>query len=221
MVAVVEIGQISCPASQLQGIQMIAASDFQRVITAVEAAAMVEVTIAELRMEFTVQKSPDCFAASSRRMLLACLAGFARRLIQVIMRTRITLEAGFASRLLLQKIGCLLWKVAAVQKLKNQVQVAMIAAGADRKYFERLEISRKTLLQIAMLATVRSFLRSLKCPDLLLRIWIMAGLHQMANFEFVLLPFLRIHQHLDYQSLQVGFVVNLRTLLLEYQCCLR
>ena len=104
--AVVEVGQISCRASLLQGIQLIAASDSQRVTTAVEAAAMVEVAIAELRMDF-IQKFPDCFAKSNRRMLLACLADFARRLIQVIMRTQITLEAGFASRLLLQKIGCL------------------------------------------------------------------------------------------------------------------
>jgi hypothetical protein len=218
--AVVEVGQISCRVSLLQGIQLIAATDSQRVIAAVEAAARVEVAIAELRMDF-IQKFPDCFAVSSRRMLLGCLAGFARRLIQVIMRTQITQVAGFGSRLLLQKINFLLWQVTVVQKLKNLLQVAMIEAEADRKCFERLEINRKTLLQIEMLATVESFLRRLKCPDLLLQIWIIAGLHQMADFEFVLLPFLRIHQHLDCQSLQVGFVVDLRIPLLEYQCFLR
>ena len=97
----------------------------------------------------------------------------------------------------------------------------MIEAEADRKCLERVEFNRKTLLQIEMVATVGLFLRSLKFPELLLQIWIMAGLHQMPDFEFVLLPFLRIHQHLDCQSLQVGFVVNLRTPLLEYPCCLR
>jgi hypothetical protein len=153
MVAVVEVGQISCPASQLQGIQMIAKSDSQRVTTTVEAVAMVEVAIAELRMDL-IQKSPDCFAESSRRMLLAFLAGFARRVTLVIMRTRITQESGFASRLLLQKIGSLLWQVAAVRKLKSLMQVAMIVAGADRKCIERLGINQKTLLQIAMVATV-------------------------------------------------------------------
>jgi hypothetical protein len=160
MVAVVEVSQISCWASLLQGIQMIAASDSQKVTTVVEAAAMVEVTIADLRMELTIQKSPDCFIVSSRRMLLACLAGFARRLIQVIMRTRITQKAGFASRLL-QKIGFLLRQVAVVRKLKSLPQVAEIVAGADRKCFERVEIARKTQFQIAIVATVESFLQSL------------------------------------------------------------
>ena len=49
--AVVEVGQISCRVSLLQGIQLIAATDSQRVIAAVEAAARVEVAIAELRMD--------------------------------------------------------------------------------------------------------------------------------------------------------------------------
>ena len=62
--------------------------------------------------------------------------------------------AGFETRLpyyYLQIIGFLLWQVAADQKL-NLLQVTMAVAG--RKCSERVEFTRKSLIQIAMVDTV-------------------------------------------------------------------
>ncbi len=56
MVIVAEVDQITCWASLLQGIQMIA-YDSQRLTTAVEAAELAMVAIAELHMDLTIQTS--------------------------------------------------------------------------------------------------------------------------------------------------------------------
>ena len=196
VVTAAEFGQISWRASLLQGIQIVAASDFQRVIAM--AATMVEVAIAELRMNLIFQKFLHCFIESSRRMLLACLDGFVRRKIQAaIVRTRIAQAPGFASHLrylLLQIKDYLLWQVAAVQKLKSLLEVAMYMARVDRNCFERLKVNQKLQLQIAIVATVESFLRSLTTPELQpLQIWTMVVEPQKADFESVLHLFLRIH----------------------------
>lgn len=223
MVVVAEVDQITCWASLLQGIQMIA-FDSQRLTTAVEAAELAMFAIAELQMDLTIQTSLNCFTVSSRKELVACLAGFIRRVIQFIMRTRITLTAGFASHrpyYLLQIISFLLWQAAAVQTRKSLLQVTMIVSVADRKCFKEFEITRKPQIQIVMEATVESFLRSLKCFEILLRIWIMIVQPQMIEFEFEVRPFLQIRQKLEYQRVEVSFVVSQRSPLLEYQCCLQ
>jgi len=68
---VVEVDQKCCRARLLQGIQMMTATDSQRVKAAFEAATMAVFAIAELRIGLTVQKSPNCFIVSSRRTLFA------------------------------------------------------------------------------------------------------------------------------------------------------
>ena len=70
-VVVVEVGQISCRARGLQGIQMMTATDSQRVKAAFEAATMAVFAIAEPRMSLAVQKFPNCSIVSSRRTLFA------------------------------------------------------------------------------------------------------------------------------------------------------
>ena len=71
VVAVVEADQISCRARGLQGIQMMTATDSQRVKAAFKAATMAVFAIAEPRMSLVVQKFPNCSIVSSRRALFA------------------------------------------------------------------------------------------------------------------------------------------------------
>jgi hypothetical protein len=102
--------------------------------------------------------------------------------------------AGFEIRLpnCLQIIGFLLWQVAATdQKLKGLLRVTKVIA--NRNCSEWVEFTRIIQLQIAMVATVESLLRSLKCSELLLPKMIVVILPQKANFEFGVLPFLQIH----------------------------
>jgi hypothetical protein len=104
------------------------------------------------------------------------------------------LMAGFETHLpyyYLQIISFLLWQAATVQKLNGLLQVTKVVA--DRKCSEWVEFARKIQLQIAMVATVETLLRTLKCSELLLRKRIMVILPQKANFELGVLPFLQIH----------------------------
>ena len=67
VVVVAEADQITCWASLVQGIQMVA-SDSQRLTPALEAAVLaMVVAIAGLRMDLTIQTSPECYSVSSRK----------------------------------------------------------------------------------------------------------------------------------------------------------